>query len=97
MEITEKAKGLINYAAKTPLTALSFIAPNFIGFFLFTLDSVISLSTNLSLMKWDFSEHQICGFENFSKMLNDDTFWISLKNTFLYTIGVGTIDFLICL
>ncbi|MCD5029575.1 sugar ABC transporter permease [Enterococcus asini] len=95
MEITGKSKAAHKLRRKNTLTALSFIAPNFIGFFLFTLIPVI-FSLILAFMKWDsFGTPEFVGMKNFSKMLNDDTFWISLKNTFLYTIGVVPLT-LIC-
>lgn len=88
MEITSKSKTANKLKRKNTLTALSFIAPNFIGFFLFTLVPVV-FSLILAFMEWDsFSSPEFVGMKNFSKMLGDDTFWISLKNTFLYTIGV---------
>ncbi|MFV5784489.1 carbohydrate ABC transporter permease, partial [Pediococcus acidilactici] len=31
---------------------------------------------------------EFAGLDNFRKMANDETFWISLKNTFLYTAAV---------
>ena len=95
MEITGKSKAAHKLRRKNTLTALSFIAPNFIGFFLFTLIPVI-FSLILAFMKWDsFGTPEFVGLKNFSKMLNDDTFWISLKNTLLYTIGVVPLT-LIC-
>lgn len=88
MEITSKSKAANKLKRKNTLTALSFIAPNFIGFFLFTLVPVV-FSLILAFMEWDsFSSPEFVGMKNFSKMLGDDTFWISLKNTSLYTIGV---------
>lgn len=88
MEITSKTKAAGRLKRKNTLIAWSFIAPNFIGFFLFTLIPVI-FSLVLAFMSWDsFSAPEFVGLKNFSKMLGDDTFWISLKNTFLYTIGV---------
>lgn len=88
MEITSKSKAANKLKRKNTLTALSFIAPNFIGFFLFTLVPVV-FSLILAFMEWDsFRSPEFVGMKNFSKMLGDDTFWISLKNTFLYTIGV---------
>ena len=88
MEITSKSKAANKLKRKNTLTALSFIAPNFIGFFLFTLVPVV-FSLILAFMEWDsFSSPEFVGMKNFSKMLGDDTFWISLKNTFLHTIGV---------
>lgn len=80
---------------KNTITAWSFILPNFIGFFIFTLIPVI-FSFILAFMKWDsFNKAEYVGLANFQKMLQDDTFWISLKNTFLYTIGVVPLT-LIC-
>lgn len=70
------------------MIAWSFIAPNFIGFLIFTLVPVV-FSLILAFMKWDsFSTPEFVGLQNFTRMLSDDTFWLSLKNTFLYTIGV---------
>lgn len=95
MEITTKSKSANKLRRKNTLTALSFIAPNFLGFFLFTLVPVV-FSLILAFMSWDsFSAPEFVGFKNFTKMMNDDTFWISLKNTFLYTIGVVPLT-LIC-
>ncbi|WP_203662941.1 carbohydrate ABC transporter permease [Lacticaseibacillus sp. 53-4] len=69
-------------------TAYSFIAPNFLGFFIFTLIPVV-FSFVLAFMSWDsFSTPKFVGLGNFQKMIHDTTFWISFKNTFLYTIGV---------
>ncbi|OTN75427.1 ABC transporter permease [Enterococcus sp. 8G7_MSG3316] len=88
MEITSKTKTASRLRRKNTWTAWSFIAPNFIGFFLFTLIPVV-FSLILAFMEWDsFSAPEFVGFKNFTKMVGDETFWISLKNTFLYTIGV---------
>ncbi|WP_270344560.1 carbohydrate ABC transporter permease [Enterococcus thailandicus] len=83
-----KANPVSKLKRKNTLIAWSFIAPNFIGFLLFTLIPVV-FSLILAFMKWDsFSTPEFIGLKNFSKMMMDETFWISLKNTFLYTIGV---------
>lgn len=82
---------------KNTLIAYSFIAPNFIGFFIFTLIPVI-FSFVLAFMKWDsFSTPKFVGIDNFVKMVHDTTFWISFKNTFLYTIGVVPITLIVSL
>lgn len=94
MEITPKTKGN-KLRRKQLLTAYSFILPNFIGFFIFTLIPVC-FSLFLSVMEWDsFTAPKFVGLQNFIKMSQDETFWISLKNTFLYTIGVVPLT-LIC-
>lgn len=50
----------------------------------------------LAFMSWDsFSTPEFVGMKNFTKMIHDDTFWISLKQTFIYTIGVVPLT-LIC-
>lgn len=86
MEVTKSASRKLK--RKNTLIAWSFIAPNFIGFLIFTLVPVV-FSLILAFMKWDsFSTPEFVGLQNFTRMLSDDTFWISLKNTFLYTIGV---------
>lgn len=86
MEVTKSASRKLK--RKNTLIAWSFIAPNFIGFLIFTLVPVV-FSLILAFMKWDsFSTPEFVGLQNFTRMLSDDTFWLSLKNTFLYTIGV---------
>ncbi|WP_086348314.1 carbohydrate ABC transporter permease [Candidatus Enterococcus clewellii] len=82
---------------KNLLTAYSFIAPNFIGFFLFTLIPVV-FSLILAFMEWDsFSAPKFVGITNFVKMIGDETFWISFKNTILYTVGVVPLTLLFSL
>lgn len=86
MEVTKSASRKLK--RKNTLIAWSFIAPNFIGFLIFTLVPVV-FSLILAFMKWDsFSTPEFVGLQNFTRMLSDDIFWLSLKNTFLYTIGV---------
>lgn len=93
MEVTKSASRKLK--RKNTLIAWSFIAPNFIGFLIFTLVPVV-FSLILAFMKWDsFSTPEFVGLQNFTRMLSDDTFWISLKNTFLYTISVVPLT-LIC-
>src|SRR4051812_2192152 len=72
---------------KNTLVAWSFITPNFLGFFIFTLIPVIA-SFIIAFMKWDaFSAPEFIGLENFKTMIHDQTFWISLWNTVYYTVG----------
>lgn len=47
------------------------------------------ISFKLSLSKYDaITEPIFIGLENFNKILQDKVFWISLKNSFLYTLYV---------
>ncbi|MDH6363961.1 multiple sugar transport system permease protein [Enterococcus sp. PF1-24] len=95
MAMTVAKKGNKNLRRKNTLMAYTFILPNFLGFFVFTLIPV-AFSLVLAFMSWDsFSTPEFVGLKNFAKMLQDETFWISLKNTFLYTIGVVPLT-LIC-
>lgn len=95
MENTHIKKQRSKLQLKQSLTAWSFILPNFLGFFIFTLIPVV-FSLGLAFMKWDsFNPAEFVGLQNFTKMLHDPAFWISLKNTFTYTLGVVPLT-LIC-
>ncbi|MDR1538768.1 MAG: sugar ABC transporter permease [Clostridiales bacterium] len=84
---TQARKGL-SRKAKENLIAYSFIAPNFIGFSLFTLVPLI-FALVLSVLSWDGSNPiEFVGFDNFVRMFKDKTFWQALQNTLLYTAGV---------
>lgn len=68
------------------LIAYSFILPNLIGFVLFTLGPLL-FSLVLAFMNWDGANKiSWAGLDNFLKLLKDDTFLISLKNTIYYVI-----------
>lgn len=70
------------------LVAYSFIAPNFIGFALFTLVPMI-FALVLAFVKWDGANPMdYIGLRNFSRLLEDTTFHKALWNTVIYTIGV---------
>lgn len=69
------------------LVAYSFIAPNFIGFAVFTLGPVL-FAFVLAFSKWDGNNPmQFVGFDNFVKMASDSRFWAALKNTIVYTVS----------
>jgi multiple sugar transport system permease protein len=70
------------------LVAYSFIAPNFIGFALFTLVPML-FALVLSVMKWDGSPYNpmtFAGFRNFIKLFDDTQFTSAFKNTIVYTV-----------
>ena len=72
---------------KRDLIAYSFIAPNFIGFAVFTLIPVIYAFV-LGFTKWDGNNPmEFVGFQNFIKLFQDRMFLAALKNTILYCIG----------
>ncbi len=79
------------------LVAYSFIAPNFLGFLLFTFVPLI-FALALSFLKWDGSPmHPIewVGFANFERLFADKVFWKALTNTGIYTLAVAPLT-LVC-
>lgn len=77
----------ISREAKRDLVAYSFIAPNFIGFAVFTLIPII-FAFILAFMNWDGSNAiEFVGFDNFLRMPTDTFFVAALKNTLVYVVG----------
>jgi len=73
---------------KDHLVAYSFIAPNFIGFAVFTLVPMVYAFV-LAFVKWDGANPmEYVGWRNFSRLLQDSTFHKAFWNTIIYTIGV---------
>lgn len=70
------------------LVAYSFIAPNFIGFALFTLVPM-AFAFVLAFVKWDGANPmEYIGVDNFLRLIKDTTFHKALWNTIVYTVGV---------
>lgn len=80
---------------KRNMVAYSFIAPNFIGFAVFTLGPII-FAFVLAFMKWDGSSPmQFAGISNFIQMFGNERFRSSFVNTIVYC--VATVPFtLVC-
>ncbi|GJM82340.1 sugar ABC transporter permease [Paenibacillus timonensis] len=75
-------------SVKDHLVAYSFIAPNFIGFAVFTLVPMIYAFV-LAFVKWDGANPmEYVGLRNFARLLQDSTFHKAFWNTILYTVGV---------
>ena len=69
------------------LVAYSFIAPNFIGFAVFTLVPIL-IAFYMSLCEWDGSNPaRFIGLKNFADLAHDTFFLNSLVNTAIYSIG----------
>lgn len=69
------------------LVAYSFLAPNFIGFAVFTLVPIV-FAVVLAFLRWDGANPmEWAGFSNFSELFDDDQFKAALKNTIVYTAG----------
>lgn len=80
-------KGRKRRRRRQNLVAYSFIAPNFIGFAVFTLIPVV-FAFILGFMSWDGSNKlQFVGLQNYIDMAGDRFFWASLINTIVYCIG----------
>lgn len=83
----ELKKGRKARDRKRTLVAYSFIAPNFIGFAVFTLVPIICAFA-LAFLEWDGNNpFRFVGLENFQRLADDSLFWASLKNTIIYCIG----------
>jgi multiple sugar transport system permease protein len=69
---------------RNTLLGLSFILPNFIGFFIFVLVPV-SVSLFLCFMKWDgFTPMVFNGLKNFTAIFRESVFRQSIGRTFIY-------------
>jgi len=77
----------ISRQTKRDLVAYSFIAPNFIGFCVFTLIPIV-FAFALAFLKWDGSNPiTFEGLNNFKRLTGDTFFKAALKNTIIYCIG----------
>ncbi|MCL2410031.1 MAG: sugar ABC transporter permease [Treponema sp.] len=75
-------------STKEAIVAYSFLAPNFIGFAVFTLVPLV-FSLILSFLYWDGANPiRFLGLDNFVRLVNDNNFWRALLNTTIYTAGV---------
>lgn len=73
--------------AKRDFVAYSFIAPNFIGFAVFTLIPIV-FAFALAFMDWDGSNAiKFVGLANFLKLPKDTFFKAAFRNTIIYVIG----------
>ena len=74
-------------ALKSNAIAYSFILPNLIGFAVFTLVPM-AFALALSFTKWDGANPMtFVGMKNFTRMLSDENFRISLLNTLYFVAG----------
>ena len=82
-----KSGAILSREAKRDLVAYSFIAPNFIGFCVFTLIPIV-FAFALAFMQWDGSNPiQWSGIHNFTRLGDDIFFKAALKNTIIYCVG----------
>lgn len=82
-----KNNRILSREAKRDLVAYSFIAPNFIGFAVFTLIPIV-FAFALAFMKWDGNNAiEFVAFDNILRLFQDTFFFAALKNTIIYVIG----------
>lgn len=68
--------------------ALFFIGPQLFGLLAFVAGPLV-FALFLSLTTWDgFGERDFVGLDNFVSLLQDETFWVSLRNTAYFTVLV---------
>ncbi|MCI8515502.1 MAG: sugar ABC transporter permease [Hungatella sp.] len=78
---------MLSRKTRRNLVAYSFIAPNFIGFAVFTLGPVI-FAFVLTFSQWNGNGAiTFDGLNNFIKMKSDTRFWVALKNTVVYAVS----------
>ena len=67
--------------------AMMFLAPNIIGFLVFTVGPIL-YALYLSLTEWNMVRSPVfVGLDNFIKLFQEPRFYQALKNTAVYTIG----------
>lgn len=69
------------------LIAYLFLTPFFIFFGIFVLRSIV-FSGYMSLFNWRVMAptQQYIGFQNYTELLNDDIWWLALRNTFIFAV-----------
>ncbi len=81
-------KRRMSKSVREHLVAYSFIAPNFIGFAIFTLVPM-AFALVLAFVEWDGSNPMaFIGVDNFVRLFEDTVFHKALWNTIVYTVGV---------
>ncbi len=85
VEVTKKKKFEMSKTTKQNLIAYSFIAPNFIGFAIFTLIPLI-FAIILTFLNWDGANPiTFAGFDNVIRLFGDAQFKRAFLNTIVYT------------
>ncbi len=81
-----KTKARMARERKRAMVAYSFIAPNFLGFAIFTLGPII-LAFVMAFTEWDGSNPmKFVGIKNFTELFKNDRFTASLENTLKYSL-----------
>ncbi|MBO6242216.1 MAG: sugar ABC transporter permease [Butyrivibrio sp.] len=96
-QLSTMEKNMKKRQRRRNLIAYSFIAPNFLGFAIFTLGPIV-LALLMSFAEWDGSNAmKFIGLKNFVEIFKDDRFLASLRNTVVYSIFTVPITLVIAL
>lgn len=96
-EAAAVSAGMKRRARKRNLIAYSFIAPNFIGFAIFTLGPIV-MAFIMAFTNWDGNNAmQFVGLQNFKDIFSDTRFLASLKNTIVYSVFTVPITLIVAL
>ncbi|MBA2894641.1 carbohydrate ABC transporter permease [Nonomuraea soli] len=69
---------------RDPVTGLLFVLPMLVLFLIFRIFPSLG-AAGMSLTNWNIGgEWEFTGLDNYARMLDDPTFWISLKTTLVY-------------
>lgn len=83
----------LNLKSKEAIAAYLFLSPFLIFFAIFVVRAVIA-AVQMSFFDWQILKpvRPYIGFDNYIELFNDDVWWTSLQNTFIFTITtvVGT-------
>jgi len=87
MYLLGAAQNTSNRNVRNTAVAYSFIAPNLIGFSIFTLIPM-GFALALGFMQWNLGDNTFTfvGLDNFMRMGTDHLFWPSVRNTIQFTI-----------
>lgn len=81
-----KQKHIFKLSTRKTIVGMSFILPNFIGFFVLIFIPVL-FTFWLGFNKWDgFNAMQFVGFDNFAYIFSDKVFLESVVRTLIYTV-----------
>lgn len=84
----------INIKKLENIISYIFLSPWLFGLIFFALGPLL-FSILLCFSEWDLiSPPKIIGLDNFTKLLNDDLFWKSLRNTLLFSLSVPITTFI---
>ena len=89
-----KKESLGRLKRKEAITAYIFIEPMFLGLLVFSIGPFFQNILYSFRKMGTFGNGTFVGLSNYQKLLQDDTFWLALRNTFFYAIvGVPLVVF----